>query len=31
MKIQIAEDNAVALQRVATAANFIAWLQAQGI
>jgi hypothetical protein len=30
MKILIAEDNAVAL-RVAKAANFIAWLQAQEI
>jgi hypothetical protein len=29
MKILIAEDDAVALQRFATAANYAAWLQAQ--
>jgi hypothetical protein len=30
MKILIAEDDAVALQSFAIAANYIAWLQAQG-
>ena len=31
MKILIAEDDAIALQRVATAVNYIMWLQAEGV
>jgi hypothetical protein len=31
MKILIAEDDAVALQRLATGLNYVAWLQVQRV